>query len=116
MKAVSSETFPKHLRIHNTLDFKRLFAHGSRSNLESVSVITLDNNLGYPRLGIVASKKNLPKSVMRSKFKRAVREVFRKNKEYLDSKDYLVINLRKASDKGRLYKARDFEGYIKSIH
>lgn len=53
---------------------------------------------------------------MRSKFKRAVREVFRKNKEYLDSKDYLVINLRKASDKGRLYKARDFEGYIKSIH
>ncbi|NIS10116.1 MAG: ribonuclease P protein component [Candidatus Dadabacteria bacterium] len=116
MKVVSSETFPKHLRIHNTLDFKRLFAHGSRNNLESVRVITLDNNLGYPRLGIVASKKNLPKAVMRSKFKRAIREIFRKNKECLESKDYLVINLKKINDKEYLYRAREFERYIKNIH
>ncbi|NIP39244.1 MAG: ribonuclease P protein component [Candidatus Dadabacteria bacterium] len=113
MRTVSSETFPKYLRIRSPLDFKRLFACGSRSNLEFVRVISLDNNLGYPRLGIVASKRNLPKAVMRSKFKRAIREVFRKHKEYLGNKDYLVINLRKTNDKGQVYRARDFENYIK---
>ena len=116
MRVVSSETFPKRLRLHNTLDFKRLFVQGSRSNLESLRIISIDNNLGHPRLGIVASKKNLPKAVMRSKFKRAVREVFRKNKECLESKDYLVINLKKINDKEYLYRAREFERYIKKIH
>ncbi len=116
MKGDSSETFPKYLRIKNTLDFKRLYAHGRRNNLEFVRVISLDNKLGHPRLGIVAGRKNLPKACARSRFKRAIKEVFRRNKKHLENKDYLVVNIKNIDYTGKYYRAEDFEKYIKDIH
>ena len=116
MNAVSSHTFPKYLRITNTLDFKRLFAHGNRANLEFVRVISLENSFEFPRLGIVVSKKNLSKAVLRTKFKRVVREIFRRYKHDLEKKDYLVISTKKIKDIGNSYCGKDFEGFINGTH
>ena len=116
MNEVSSQTFPKYLRIKNTLDFKRIFAHGNRANLQSIRVISLENSFQFPRLGIVVSKKNLPKAVLRTKFKRVLREIFRKNKHKLDNKDYLLISTKKIKDIGNSYNGMDFERFIEGIH
>jgi len=116
MNAVSSQTFPKYLRLQNTLDFKRIFAHGYRENLEFIKIISLENSFEFPRLGIVAGKKNLPKAVLRTKFKRVLREIFRKNKHNMENKDYIAISTKKIKDVGSSYSGKDFESFIKGIH
>lgn len=116
MNVISSQTFPKYLKVRNTLDFKRIFADGRRSNLEFITVISLDNSFGFPRLGIVVNKKSFPKAVCRTKFKRVMREIFRKNKQDLELKDYLVISTKKIKHIGNSYKGQDFERFVKGIH
>ena len=45
---------------------------------------------GIPRLGIVVSKKNLPRAVDRNAFKRMVREAFRERQSGLVPCDMLI--------------------------
>ncbi len=116
MKVVSSQSFPKQLRIKSTLDFKRVFSLGSRSNLGSIRLISLENSLGFARLGLVAGKKYLPKAVMRARFKRVIRELFRKNKQYLGSRDYIVVCSKDMATDIWTYDARELEQYIKGVH
>jgi ribonuclease P protein component len=116
MNVISSQTFPKYLTIRSTLDFKRVFAHGKKTNLEFVRVISLENSLGFTRIGIVVNKKELPKAVLRTRFKRVIREIFRKYKHNLGPKDYIVISTNKIKDLGSSYSGKDFERFIKGIH
>lgn len=116
MNLISSQTFPKYLRIRNTSDFSRVFVSGKRSNLEQIRLISLENNVEFARLGIVVNKKNLPKAVLRNKFKRVIREVFRNNKDKMGSKDYLVICKSKINKAGSTYKGEDFKRFINGNH
>jgi len=54
-------------------------------------LILLPNELGYPRLGLSASRKKLGKAIYRNKAKRRARELFRKNKQSLGSYDIIMI-------------------------
>ncbi|MBK9973800.1 MAG: ribonuclease P protein component [Planctomycetes bacterium] len=49
-----------------------------------------DNGLGYPRLGLVVSRK-FGNAVARNRFKRRVRELFRRNKPLCGSRDVVVL-------------------------
>lgn len=48
------------------------------------------NNLGYPRLGIVVSKKTARRAVARNYMRRVLREWFRLNREKLGGLDVVV--------------------------
>ena len=56
-------------------------------------VRTKDNNLSHARLGLVASRKALPRAVDRNRGKRLVREVFREVRDGLAGRD-IVVQLR----------------------
>ncbi len=54
-------------------------------------VFFASNNMGNARLGIIASKKNLPNAVDRNLIKRVIREVFRQHKIKTRKLDLVVI-------------------------
>ena len=85
-----SERFPKSKRVVRQRDFDRLFKTG-RVIADSVLVIhTAANSLSRPRLGISMSRK-VGNAVMRNRWKRLIREAFRRLQHILPgSVDYVV--------------------------
>lgn len=70
--------FPRHLRLLNPEDFRRVFALSKyKAFCPGFLLLAMPNQLNKPRLGFVFSKKNLKKAVDRNKFKRMFREAFR---------------------------------------
>lgn len=55
----------------------------------------MPNRLGYPRLGIVVSKKTARRAVARNYMRRVLREWFRLNREQIGGLD-LVVKVQKA--------------------
>lgn len=70
--------FPRAARLLSPPQFKRVLEAGRRRRASSFTGIELPNASGQPRLGITASKKSLRRAVDRNRFKRAVRESFRR--------------------------------------
>ena len=50
----------------------------ARVNSAALLLLAKPNCLGFNRLGMIVSKKSIPRSVQRSKVKRRIRETFRK--------------------------------------
>ncbi len=63
----------------------------------------IDNGLGHPRLGFVVSRR-FGNAVTRNRFRRRVRDVFRRNKERFGSLDIVVL-----PSKGMAIHAATFE-------
>ncbi|OGF64042.1 MAG: ribonuclease P protein component [Candidatus Fischerbacteria bacterium RBG_13_37_8] len=86
-----SATFPKKNRISLKRDFDYILSEGKRRKSKLFTLIILDNNLPFSRLGIRISKK-IGNAVTRNKIKRLLRETFRHNKNKLIQKwDIIVI-------------------------
>ena len=60
-------------------DFRRVFRRGFRVDGPLLSLVAADNDLGYDRLGLAASRK-LGGAVARNRAKRLLREAFRRHK------------------------------------
>lgn len=86
-------SFPKELRIRKKKEFEAVYERGAKKIGKFVIVHLLENNLGYPRLGITVSKK-LGKAYVRNRWKRLIREIFRLNKQKLPPMD-IVITVKK---------------------
>lgn len=83
-------TFPKSRRLLNKADFDRVF-HARRSRADSRLVVyTAKNDLGYPRLGMVVSRK-VGKAVDRNRWKRLLREAFRLSQDGLPAVDIVCL-------------------------
>lgn len=78
-------------RIRTTMEFNRIYLGGQRLLGYFYLLYFQNNNLGYPRLGVVASRKNLKKAVIRNRSKRIVKEQFRLQKHRLPSIDIVFI-------------------------
>ena len=115
MNLVKSEDFPKCCKIRNASLINNLFNTGRKSRLKSVSIISAQNSLGHPRLGISVAKKSMPRAVDRNKLKRTFREFFRKNKQLIGPRDLLIICRQFNPEKIKSYKAEDILHYFK-IH
>ena len=68
-----------HERIRRRADFKRVYDRGSKVHGRFLTLFALPNDLAYARLGVAATRK-LGNAVVRSRAKRLIREVFRRNK------------------------------------
>lgn len=72
----SGQTLPSSRRIKQRLDFD-LTLLGNRYEDDLFAIYTRKNQSGTARLGIIASKRSIPKAVARNFAKRMIREGFR---------------------------------------
>jgi ribonuclease P protein component len=77
-------------RIRKKKDFLIIYKKGNRYRSKYFNLIYLSNTLTCSRVGVVASKK-VGSAVTRSKVKRWMRELFRRNKNLLESPMDLLI-------------------------
>ncbi len=84
-------TFLKEERLRKDKEFRRVFDHGKSLGGSTVAFYFLENDLGFPRAGFIASKKVSKKAVERNRAKRLMREVFRLNKHRLKPYDFVFI-------------------------
>ena len=74
-----NQCFPLKYRLAHSYEFDAVFDQNkARINSASLLLLAKPNSLGFNRLGMIVSKKSIPKSVHRSKVKRHIRETFRK--------------------------------------
>jgi ribonuclease P protein component len=77
-------------RIRKKKDFLILYKKGNRYKSKYFNLICLSNALGYSRVGVVASRKT-GNAVIRNKVRRWMRELFRRNKTWLEFPVDLLI-------------------------
>ena len=80
LQAKANQSFPLNRRLAHSYEFDAVFDK-NKAQISSTSLLLLakPNTLGFNRLGMIVSKKSVPKSVQRSRVKRRIRETFRKN-------------------------------------
>jgi ribonuclease P protein component len=94
-----SNEFPTKCRLKTKGQFKIVFTKGKKVLSNWFAIFYYKNGLDYSRIGIVATKKNLPSAVMRNKFKRIVRESFRlAAKNRAEGVDIVVFAYKKAAN------------------
>ena len=86
-----SDSYGPRERIRKKSDFQALYQKGRSFRSKYFTVIYLDNDLGYPRMSAVSSRK-VGDAVRRNRARRRARELFRRNKDSLKTPmDMLVI-------------------------
>ena len=80
LQAKANQSFPLKRRLAHSYEFDEVFdKNEARISSPSLLLLAKPNILGFNRLGMIVSKKSVPKSVQRSRVKRRIRETFRKN-------------------------------------
>lgn len=83
------EGFPSRCRMRQAVEFERALKVKCLSN-QWFAVHIQENDLGSARLGIIVSKRIIPKATARNFVKRTVREIFRRNFPRSGAVDVLV--------------------------
>ena len=78
-------------RLHTARQFQRVFDRANRSGSQAFVLLSRENTVGYPRLGMVVAKRKARRAVDRNMVKRMIRESFRTHKAGLPASDYVVI-------------------------
>jgi ribonuclease P protein component len=84
-------TFTQSQRLKSAQEFKQVWRAARRHSNKYLSIYYCPNNLGYPRLGLSLSKKNIRNATDRNRLKRVARETFRLNQRHLGSHDMIVV-------------------------
>lgn len=95
---MTNEKFTREYRLLTPESFDNVFNKPIKVSSPFLTILAKKNSLGYPRVGFIVSKKNLKRAVWRNRFKRIVRENFRKNKHILDDLDLVIIAKFKVSE------------------
>jgi ribonuclease P protein component len=74
--------------------FDAVFDGGQSAGNKRLVIHWADNDLGHPRLGLVVSTR-FGGAVRRNQFKRRVREMFRRSKRQIGSRDIVVLPSKK---------------------
>jgi ribonuclease P protein component len=74
-----STTLRRHERVRQRVEYQKIYDQGSKVHGRYFTLFTLPNGLRWGRLGIAATRK-IGGAVVRSRAKRLIREVFRRNK------------------------------------
>lgn len=83
-------TLPASRRLKTGAQFRTVYTARQSQSDDRIIVYRLANGLGHPRLGISVSKK-IGNAVVRNRWKRLIREVFRHLQHSLPALDYVVL-------------------------
>lgn len=86
--------FPSRYKLLKTDEFSSVFSFRRRLFGEKLALHSMPNTFGYPRIGIVVSKKVARRAVARNYMRRALREWFRHYRTQIADLD-LVIRVNK---------------------
>jgi len=90
LPAAPDEGFSRQKRLLQAAEFKTALRSRRRERGTGFLVIMVPNQYGHARLGVVVGRKGLPRAVDRNRFKRLVREQFRKVAAQLPPLDIVV--------------------------
>ena len=108
-------SYPPERRIRSKNEFTAAVKNGKRFNGTMVTICYIHNSGELSRLGISIGR-TYGNSVKRNRFKRLVRETFRKIKDSLPSYDFVVMPKRSASGSFTLEAcSRDFNDLISKL-
>lgn len=78
-------------RLKQKEQFQNVFKRGKKVSLNKCSFFLVNNNLEYPRLGMVILKKYVRTAVARNRIKRIVRESLRLQQKNLGGMDFVFF-------------------------
>lgn len=88
---MKKNAFPKKVRLGQNEEFRAVIAERRRYSDAAIALYGAPNGREYSRLGVSAGKA-AGNAVVRNRFKRLVREVFRQNREQIPAGfDYVAI-------------------------
>jgi len=82
--------FPSELKLLKTDEFSSVFSFRKRIVAPTLVLHYQPNQLGFPRMGLVVSKKVARLSVNRNYMRRVLRELFRTNKSNFNGIDFII--------------------------
>ena len=91
------ESFPKHRRLRSKSDFAIAYSGNEYSSDDVLVIRGVLNDLGYARLGISVSKK-FGNAYVRNRWKRLIREGFRRSYQRIDYGMDIIVRPRKGAE------------------
>ena len=105
---MADQTFPKKIRLRSSAEFDAVF-HGQTFAADDVLVMhAVKNGLPFVRLGLSVSRK-VGNAVVRNRWKRTIRESFRRQKYQLPAGMDIVVRPRKGAQCEYAAVARSLE-------
>ena len=93
---MADQGFPASKRLHSSKEFDAVFKRNQyRISTPEFLLLARGNDVNQNRLGMVVPKRITPQAVGRNRFKRLIREVFRKTN--VASLDFVVLTRPKAN-------------------
>jgi ribonuclease P protein component len=105
---ISGETFRKHHRLLKRAQFRHTERKGFRRSGKHLVVVARKNEVDFSRLGITVTRK-VGNAVVRNRWKRRIREVFRRNRDQVPEGWDFVVIVRKGEDNEPAFKALSHE-------
>ena len=106
-------SFSKDLRLRKHASFQTVFKKRRRCHGTYYTLCSCSNQRSLPRLGLVASKRNLRLAVQRNRAKRVAREVFRHYQSKLVGLDLVFVVRQAAKDASKEELRRCLEKLLK---
>ncbi|MDN5869278.1 MAG: ribonuclease P protein component [Nitrococcus sp.] len=85
------ESYPRAARLTRAADYARVFQGAKRIADPYFTVLVIQNESGWARLGLAVSKRTAASAVVRNRIKRRIREAFRLHQQEIAGNDLVVI-------------------------
>ena len=109
-------SFPAAARLKGTKDYDRVYRRGFRLWSHPLGVQVLPRESGKSRLGLSVSKK-VGSSVVRNRWKRAIREAFRLHRHRLEAPCDMVVMVNWDADREEVEEVEGaFRGIIEELN
>lgn len=84
--------FDRAMKMTKPSEFNRVFRQAKHTSGGGLTVLTADNAVGHPRLGLAIAKKHIKLASGRNRLKRIIRESFRQRQALFEDIDIVVLS------------------------